>query len=156
MQGLTTIRSYSSSVADEFEKAMTGQGSALFEKRVPLPYDAFVDAMPNSHRAFYRDLLLIYRSQDVTCVPAGVSIPYQGVEAESEREQLWGTADWWDDYAGNDTIAYGHWSNAIDSSGRPSPFARNGTYGIDCSKTDDLMAVRFPDLHVFRASESSD
>lgn len=65
---------------------------------------------------------------------------------------LWGTSEWWKEYNGRDTIAYGHWGNAVDVSGVAAPFVYKGSYGLDCSWTEDLLAVRFPDIRVYRAS----
>jgi serine/threonine protein phosphatase 1 len=156
MEGLATVRSYSESVASQFDSTMSDLGPALFEQRLPLPYDNLVRAMPDSHIAFLRGLLPYFRSPDVVCVHAGVSASYRGVESEVEESLLWGVRDWWRDYRSGDTIAYGHWGNAIDSSGVASPFICNGSYGLDCSGADDLLAVRFPDIQVVRASDSAD
>lgn len=155
MQGLTTVRSYSASVANEFDIAMSQLGAALFQRRVSLPYEELARAMPSSHVAFLHDLLPYFRSPDVVCVHAGVSTSYSGVENETDQTLLWGTPEWWEDYHSGDTIAYGHWGNAVDASGVASPFVHNGSYGLDCSSTNDLLALKFPDLQVFRASEAA-
>jgi serine/threonine protein phosphatase 1 len=151
MQGLSTVKSYSLEAARIITDEMSSVGVDLFLSRTPLPYDALVQSMPLEHLKFFDRLLPYGRTQDVVCVHAGISEEYTDVECETEQTLVWGQNGWWQTYSGHDTIVYGHWNNADRTSGIAKPFARNGTYGIDCVASNELIAVRFPDLSVSRA-----
>jgi serine/threonine protein phosphatase 1 len=151
MQGLDTVKSYSLEAARIIEDEMNFVGADLFLQKLPLPYDALVSSMPPDHLRFFEELLPYARTQDVVCVHAGVSGEYVTVESETEQTLVWGQNDWWQKYRGKDTIVYGHWNNANRSSGLAEPFACNGTFGIDCVASNELIAVRFPDLSIWRS-----
>lgn len=154
MHGVVTARSYCTSATQALEDAMEAAGARLILENLPLPYEALIDSMPTTHLDFFKGLVPFIRTADVVCVHAGVSVDYVSVECESETTLVWGDDDWWQTYRGKDTIVYGHWNNADRSRGQAEPLACNGTYGIDCVASGELMAVRFPDLAVWRSGEA--
>jgi Calcineurin-like phosphoesterase len=146
MKGLTTVRSYSPEAADLLETAIEAAGPALIIEKQELPYQNFLSAMPGSHQKFFIRLKTFMRTDDVVCSHAGVSADCEFVEQQSDESLIWGQPKWWQNYRGADRIAYGHWGNADCSGDSPRACVTGNTFGIDCSTTGHLMAVRFPDL----------
>ncbi|MBX3441248.1 MAG: serine/threonine protein phosphatase [Planctomyces sp.] len=145
MQGLATVRSYSEEAADALTSALSELGPELFERRVELPYGRFIEALPSSHREFFRRLKPYVRTPDVVGAHAGLSGDDIPVEDELEAILIWGCSDWWSTYRGADRVVYGHWGNAKFVDGVVRPFAWGSTFGIDCSNQGALLAMRFPD-----------
>jgi hypothetical protein len=83
-----------------------------------LPYEAFLDAMPPEHLAFFEDLKLFWRTGDGVCAHGGLD-PSQGVvEAQTREAMIWGTSTFLTDYVGPDVVLYGHWDNSdLDRNG---------------------------------------
>ena len=108
--------------------------------------------MPTEHLMFFETLAPFARTPEVVCVHAGISEEYVSVESESEATLVWGAPDWWRGYNGEDKIVYGHWDNASRTGGRARPFVLNETYGIDCVASDQLIAIRFPNLSILSAT----
>ena len=155
MEGWPTVRSYSEEAADRLAEAVRAAGSWLYLRRVSLPYDAFFEAMPDDHLAFFDELALYHVTDDCISVHAGVDTRGTGVERQSRQALIWG----WDDggfpgnYAGKTAVVYGHRNNAVlDEQGWPQPNVIGRTVGIDSSRERVLTAYRLPDGHVFQSA----
>jgi serine/threonine protein phosphatase 1 len=153
MEALDTIRSYSEEAARQIAFSMEDLGMRLFTVRLPLPYLAFFDAMPESHLRFFRELKPFHRTADVICVHGGVSL--DGIlDPSDDNVHVWGPLGFPEDYAGMEPVVYGHRDNCvIDSDGLVHPcIGANRTFGIDSSSHGVLIAMRFPDRTVWQSS----
>jgi serine/threonine protein phosphatase 1 len=152
LQSFATIRSYSTEAAAELDREIEQLEPRLVAESLPLPYQAFFDSMPSSHLALLENLQLYHRTEDVICVHGGI---LGGVAPHLQDPQtlVWGPNDFPDAYHGEDSVVYGHWSNAIeDDSGWPWPCVKpNRTFGIDTISRGVLTAMRFPDGKVFQS-----
>ena len=155
MSGLTTVRSYSQSVADLLESEMKRHGTSLLLSKPELPYDAFASVLPADHRRFYESLEPMVETEDVIAVHAGVGIEEGLLADQTEADLVWGEKGWW--YRNNDEkrIVYGHWNNAVISEDGIEPNVVGRTYGIDCIAAGVLVAIRFPDLQVWKPQEET-
>jgi serine/threonine protein phosphatase 1 len=152
MEGFATVASYSAVAADALDRAVQAAGPRLILDRVALPYDAFFDAMPAEHLAFFRELQTFCRTADGVCAHGGLD-PRQGlVEEQTRAATIWGTAAFLSDYAGPDIVMYGHWDNStLTDEGWPVPAIGRASIGIDTISHGVLTAFRLPDRRVFQS-----
>lgn len=150
MGGLATIRSYSVRAAATLEQALRQAGLSLLDGG-ELPFDCFVEAIPDTHLQFFQRLQPFVRTDDVLCLHAGLSNDGVRIEDQVMETLVWGELDWWNSYSGTERIVYGHWRNACLDDGLAIPHKFGRTYGIDCAASGQLIALRFPDLRVMRA-----
>ena len=155
MEGFATVASYSAVAADALGRAVEAAGPRLILDRVALPYDAFFNAMPPEHLAFFRELRTFYRTADGVCVHAGLDPRRGSVEEQTREAMIWGTAGFPSDYAGPDIVMYGHWDNsALTDDGWPVPAIRRASIGIDTISHGVLTAFRLPDRRVFQSART--
>lgn len=149
-----TVRSYSPSAASLLRQEVDRAGPRLIMDEVELPYDAFFDVMPASHKRFFEELQLFHRADDTLFVHAGIDPDGGPPEEQDSRELTWGLChDFPDGYRGLNKVVYGHHDNGVvDDKGWPRPFILNElTYGIDTIRTGVLTAIRMPDGKVFQS-----
>jgi serine/threonine protein phosphatase 1 len=157
MDGLQTIRSYSSAAADALIAAVAAAGGALYTDRVTLPYDLFFHAMPQSHANFFRSLKPYYQNEDAIFVHAGFDdrLPL----AEQTPSALlfgWDGGRFPEAYAGERTVLYGHRNNPdVDTNGWPWPRRIGRTIGLDTSHHGIVTALRLPDERLFQSTNRS-
>jgi serine/threonine protein phosphatase 1 len=152
MEGLATVASYSPSAADVLERALEVAGPRLILEEIALPYDAFRDAIPAEHLAFFEDLKVFWRTADGVCVHGGLDPRRGPVEAQTREAMIWGTPTFLSDYAGPDLVLYGHWDNSdLDPDGWPVPAVGRASVGIDTISHGILTAFRLPDRRVFQS-----
>ena len=152
MDGLATIRSYSSEVANVLEQEINGYGSSLVIEKPVLSYHLFERVMPARHQAFFRGMRTHFKAPGLICVHAAVPVkgdPLQG----AVQDYVWGVSGFPERYAGQVHVAYGHHNNhVLDESGRPAPkILANRTYGLDTIAAGVLTAMRFPEQKVFQS-----
>ena len=153
MRGLSTVASYSTAAADALERALAAAGPKLVLEQVALPYDAFFDAVPPEHWAFFKALKPFCRTADAVCVHGGLDPGRGPVESQTTEAAIWGTGTFLRDYAGPDIVVYGHWDNAdLSEDGWPRPAIGRATIGIDTISHGILTAVRLPDRRVVQSS----
>ncbi len=69
-EAFETVRSYSASAADKLRSAVEEAGPRLITDDIELPYEAFFETMPESHRRFFRGLRLFHkRMAQSSCTP---------------------------------------------------------------------------------------
>jgi calcineurin-like phosphoesterase family protein len=153
MDGYDTIRSYSPDAARIIRDAQRAGGLGVYLERVPLPYDVFVDSMPQAHRTFFDNLWPYYRGADGICVHGGLDMRVVRVEDQDLHACIWGTAGFPEDYRGDDVVAYGHHNNAeVDGDGWPRPRIIGSTIGLDTISHGVLTAMRLSDRRVFQSA----
>jgi serine/threonine protein phosphatase 1 len=153
MEGFETIQSYSPSAATEIRRAMSAAGLKLYVGGHELPYQLFVDAMPETHRAFFAALQLYHETRDCLCVHAGVDPAVTDIATQPPRAMVWGVPTFPAEYAGERPIVYGHRNNARPGpDGWPVPMVVRKTIGIDSISCGILTAIRMPDLVVFQSN----
>lgn len=57
-----------------------------------LPYEAFLDAMPPEHLAFFEGLKSFWRTADGVCVHGGLDPRRGSVETQTREAMIWGTS----------------------------------------------------------------
>lgn len=148
-----TIRSYSAEAAEALQRAVAAAGAAVYGDDCDLPYGDFFDAMPETHLEFFETLGDRYQSGDCICVHGGVNPQVPGLRDQSRHDVIWGGPGFPDQYAGPETVLYGHRNNAVvDDEGWPSPRMAGRTIGIDTISHGVLTAFRWPDGHVFQSA----
>ena len=154
MDGLDTVRSYSSEAAKAIVDAKAESGASLYEGKTTLPYDVFFDSMPADHLRFFENLRLSYRSADCICTHAGLDpLVEGGLDRQTPHALLWGAHGFPRTYAGTETIVYGHYHNAIiDADGWPRPAVLGKTIGIDTIAHGVLTAIRMPDQALIQSA----
>jgi hypothetical protein len=153
MEALDTIRSYSPEAERILREAIGEAGPMLFEGECALPYEAFFDALPASHRDFFAQLTLCVETADCTCSHAGVDPDLASLSDQPSRSLIWGHRSFPDRYTGTSPIVYGHWNNALlDADGWPAPRIVGNTIGIDTISHGVLTAIRMPDRRVFQSA----
>ena len=144
MEALTTIRSYSPEAERTLRAAAHEAGANLFQGPTALPYEAFFDVLPASHREFLTTLAPYCETPDGICTHAGVhpSIP----ELDRQGHVLtWGHAGFPDEYRGPAFVLDGHHDNAaLDADGWPRPRRVGRTIGLDTISHGVLTAVALP------------
>ena len=152
MEGLSTIASYSAQAAERIEEEIRSVGERLPFEAIPLSYELFFNAMPALHQNFFETLKPYYSADRIICTHGGLDPTKGAVESQKTEHLIWGARGFPADYHGVETIAYGHWDNAImDESGQPQPNIANNTCGLDTISHGVLTAVRFPDFKVFQS-----
>jgi diadenosine tetraphosphatase ApaH/serine/threonine PP2A family protein phosphatase len=153
MEGLSTVRSYSADADRILREALAERGLQLYIGRCSLPYEAFFDALPSSHRAFLSALTLCFESQDCICTHAGLDPQVAHLQDQPASTLVWGHASFPDAYRGAQTVVYGHWNNAVvDEQGWPTPRIVGNTIGIDTISHGVLTAIRMPDRTIIQSS----
>jgi serine/threonine protein phosphatase 1 len=156
MEALDTVRSYSAEAERTLREAIAEAGLKLFEGKCALPYEAFFDAMPASHREFFAQLTLCVETEDCICSHAGVDPQVASLSQQPPQTLIWGHRSFPDDYAGTTPIVYGHWNNAVlGDKGWPAPRIVGNTIGIDTISHGVLTAIRMPDRRVFQSARHS-
>ena len=153
-----TVASYSPAAAEKLRVAVDEAGTRLITDDVALPYEAFFEAVPDSHRRFFGGLRLFHKAEGAIFVHAGVDPDGGALEEQNSRELTWGLVhNFPQGYRGPDKVVYGHRNNCvIDGSGWPRPRIVNElTYGIDSISTGVLTAIRMPDGKVFQSERFS-
>jgi serine/threonine protein phosphatase 1 len=152
MEGFTTIESYSPAAAATLREAKKAAGIALYTNKVALPYEVFFDAMPDLHVRFFEALATCHRSPDAFCSHGGCDPAAGPLDAQTERDLVWGTRTFLRSYDGPDFVVYGHWSNAVaGESGAWSPARAPFSLGLDTSAHGIVTAARLPEMVVFQA-----
>jgi serine/threonine protein phosphatase 1 len=152
MEALDTIRSYSVDAAQALRDAAGKAGSELYLGHRALPYEVFFDCVPRAHIDFFQGLRSYYQGPDCVCSHAGLD-PRVPVQEQAREALIWGTDGFPDQYAGAETVVYGHWNNAdVNADGWPAPRILKGTIGIDTIAHGVLTAIRLPDLRVFQSA----
>jgi serine/threonine protein phosphatase 1 len=153
MQGLATVASYCAAAAAVLRRAIEEAGPRLILERVALPYDAFFEAIPPEHLAFFKELMPFHRTDDAVCVHGGLDPRRGPVEAQTRDAMIWGTAAFLTDYRGPDIVMYGHWDNSsLDADGWPQPAIGPASVGIDTISHGVLTAFRLPDRRMFQSA----
>ena len=156
MEALDTIRSYSPEAEHILREAISGAGAKLFEGECALPYEAFFDALPASHREFFAQLTLCVETEDCICSHAGVDPDLTSLGDQPPRSLIWGHRSFPGKYTGASPIVYGHWNNAVlDDDGWPAPRIVGNTIGIDTISHGVLTAIRMPDRRIFQSARHS-
>lgn len=156
MDALDTIRSYSPDAERILREAVGDAGPQLFEGECALPYEAFFDVLPASHREFFAQLTLCVETQDCICSHAGIDPDVALLNDQPPRSLIWGHRSFQDRYTGTSPIVYGHWNNALlDADGWPAPRIIGNTIGIDTIWHGVLTAIRMPDRRIFQSARQS-
>ena len=153
MEGLDTIRSYSTEAAEILRAAVSGAGLELYGGDCVLPYDAFFDRLPADHVEFFEGLQDYFRTDDGVFSHAGLDPAVSGWERQDREAFLWGGDDFPHEYDGDDVVVYGHHNNyVLDDSGWPLPSILGRTIGIDTISQGVLTAIRLPDRALFQSA----
>jgi serine/threonine protein phosphatase 1 len=153
MDAFETIRSYSVEAERTLREAMGQEGLQLYLGGCRLPYEAFFDAMPESHHTFFEELELSHEADGCMFTHAGVDPDVCELVDQTEDAVLWGKRGFPLAYTGDMTIIYGHWNNAVcDGNGWPAPRIVGNTIGIDTISHGVLTAIRMPDRRVFQSA----
>lgn len=153
MEGLTTVRSYSTRVAQRLEAAMAEAGPRLLTERVVVPYDMLLGVMPPEHIEFFDSLKLFQRTPEALCVHAGLDPAIFNVEDQPREALLWGHEEFVERYRGDELVVYGHWNDGVvDVSGWPRPRIGKRTVGIDTIARGVLTAIQLPGRRVFQSA----
>jgi serine/threonine protein phosphatase 1 len=151
MGAWATIRSYSPRAEGALRSAVEAGGSELYLGKIELPYRVFFDALPESHREFFRNLRPLHRTPDCLCVHAGVN-PFAPLDAQSENDVVWGHRDFPERYDGQEVVVYGHTNTGTYTrDGWPIPRIANRTYGINTIADGVLTAVKLPEGRVLQS-----
>lgn len=154
MDGLVTVRSYSAAAEQTIRDAMAAAGEELFTGRVALPYGAFFDIVPASHRAFFDSLAFCLQTRDCICSHGGLDTRIRALADQQPESLMWGGGTFPDGYEGTLPVVYGHWDNAeLDAHDWPRPVIIGRTIGIDTIKHGVLTAVRMPDRTIFQSAK---
>lgn len=153
MDGLVTVRSYSTAAEQSLRDAMAAAGLSLFTDRCDLPYRAFFEAMPASHDAFLTRLVLSFRTGDCLCTHGGLDTRLGSFADQTAESLIWGGGQFPDGYSGDRPLVYGHWHNAtLDANGWPQPLVIGETIGIDTIAHGVLTAIRMPERRIFQSA----
>jgi serine/threonine protein phosphatase 1 len=149
---MTTIASYSAEAAKLIWKEFEQAGRSLLTGKA-LPYEAFFDLVPPTHRAFIENLTPYYLTPDILCVHGGAPLDGGPLQGQPVEKFIWGPEGFPDLYRGTEPVVYGHWGNAVlNQYGWPHPrILENQTYGIDTISHGVLTAMRFPDGRLFQS-----
>ena len=153
MEAFDTIRSYSAEAERKLRDAMREAGLRMFLGKWELPYGAFFDAMPASHRAFFTGLARYFETPHCICSHAGLDPAVPALADQTREALIWSKAEFQSQYSGGLPVVYGHWNNAdVDASGWPRPRVIGNTIGIDTSAHGVLTAIRLPDRRLFQSA----
>lgn len=149
---MATIESYSPAAAKTIQLAWDAAGPRLERERIPLPYEAFFEAMPQEHLAFFEAMPFYWRTADAVCTHGGIDLDGGPPEQQPQEALIWGTAGFQRHYRGESVLVYGHWNNARwQPDGRVLPLQIGRTIGIDASRELTLLAVRLPEREVVQS-----
>ena len=153
MEAFETIQSYCPQAAGILQQALEEGGIDLILKKLPLPYQVFVDSLPARHLEFFTNLQLFQRTPHVICAHAGIDLDGH-LDVPDPDVYVWGLPGFPEEYRGEEPVVYGHRNDAVeDDRGTLKPVMReNRTYGIDTIEKGVLTALRFPDLRVFQST----
>ena len=153
MDALVTVRSYSVDAERTLRAAMREAGLRVYGGSCDLPYDAFFDAMPASHHAFFAQLAVSFQGEHCICSHAGLDPRLPGLTDQTADSLVWGHVGFPGGYEGEATVVYGHWDNAeVDAQGWPRPRIAGNTIGIDTISHGVLTAIRMPERRVFQSA----
>ena len=151
MDGLRTVRSYSTAAERDLRNAMREAGLRLYTEKVALPYERFFAVMPQPHLEFFSSLLDSVTTDDCMCSHAGLN-PRLPLTEQPPEAFISGNAAFPAEYLGETLVVYGHWNDAmVDEHGWPHPHMRSNTIGIDTISHGVLTAIRLPDRRVFQS-----
>jgi serine/threonine protein phosphatase 1 len=152
MEAFDTIASYSPAAALELRHAAAEAGAQLLTARTALPYEAFFSCVPKAHVAFFESLVPYHRTSEAIYVHGGLDLRLGSLEQQPVNALVWGADDFPNSYAGEETVIYGHWDNAlVDAHGWPWPRLSNRTIGIDTISHGVLTAFRLPRASIFQS-----
>lgn len=152
MEGLSTIESYSPSLADELGASLRALGPRLLTREATFTLEPFFAIFPREHARFLETRLVpFHRTPDVICVHGGLAA--RPPEHEDARTLVWGPPSFPTSYEGTELVVYGHHADPIIEDGHPRPrvvaTATGGaSFGIDTIAHGALTAMRFPDRAV--------
>jgi serine/threonine protein phosphatase 1 len=153
MDAWPTIESYSTQAAARLRSEAKAAAGRLYSPGHRLPYELFFDALPDGHLKFFQDLKPYYRTPDALCVHAGIDPARGPIESQSQRNMLWGSYRFPDLYQGPETIAYGHYGDAVlDDNRWPHPVVQEHSIGVDTIKHGVLTAVQLPGRRLFQSA----
>ena len=153
MEAFETIRSYSVDAAEALHAAALEAGANLVLGDCALPYDLFFEAMPANHLEFLEGLLPCDLGPDCVCAHGGLDPGEPSLNRQPREAWLWGSDGFPEQYAGSETVVYGHRNNAaLDASGWPGPRIVGRTIGIDTIAHGVLTAVRMPDGAIWQSA----
>jgi serine/threonine protein phosphatase 1 len=152
MGALETIHSYSPVAAQTIREALTEAGLRLYIGRWELPYGAFFDSMPVTHRAFFDELALLFESEHCICTHAGLDPRVATLSEQKDEALVWGADGFPSRYQAERCVVYGHWHNPeLNEQRWPSPRIVGNTIGIDTIEHGILMAIRMPERQVYQS-----
>lgn len=152
MEADATIRSYSPDAADAIKAAARAARHELYGGSCALPYEQFFDVLPAAHRAFFLSLVGCHETPECLCTHGGVD-PQAGDPTAPSRAHQWGAHGFPDDYAGEQTVIYGHMNNAhVDDDHWPQPRVVGRTFGVDTIAHGVLTAIRLPGPYVLQSA----
>ena len=153
MDGYATIRSYSAEAEQKIRAVVREAGERVYERDLPLPYDALVESMPPDHVQFFAGLVRLHHDRYGIYVHAGLD-PGRSLGDQSRETVTLG----WDDggfpetYRGETTVLYGHRNNAeLDTDRWPHPKRIGNTIGLDTSRHGVVTALRLPDQRLIQS-----
>jgi diadenosine tetraphosphatase ApaH/serine/threonine PP2A family protein phosphatase len=153
MEGLDTVRSYSTDAERTLREALDSAGLQPYLGRGELPYDAFFSAIPAAHHVFFDQLALSFDNDDCICSHAGLDPLVADLADQTPDSLIWGNPAFPARYQGDRPVVYGHWNNAdLDAGGWPAPAIVGNTIGIDTIAHGVLTAIRLPDRRVFQSA----
>jgi serine/threonine protein phosphatase 1 len=153
MEALETVRSYSAEAEQALRDAIGRAGLRLYLGRCDLPYDAFFNAIPPDHLAFFDQLTLAFENDECICTHAGLDARVTDLSDQTEESLIWGNVSFPNQYQGERTVVYGHWNNAdLDARGWPLPRIAGNTIGIDTISHGVLTAIRIPGRQVIQSA----
>lgn len=154
MEALDTVLSYSRKASVLLERALENQGTRIFQERLPLPYEQFFGAMPETHLEFFRQLKPFHKTDDAICVHGGADL-VGALDSSNPDTYIWGPTGFPEDYRGPSVVIYGHRDDAIAfNGGLPRVrIGQNRTYGIDTVSHGVLTAIRFPGATVVQSGK---
>jgi serine/threonine protein phosphatase 1 len=152
MQPFDTIRSYSPEAERTLVEARRVAGLKVYLGECDLPYNAFFDAVPPSHHAFFDRLPLSFQNDDCICTHAGLDPRVLRLADQTPAALVCGVSAFPAGYRGEATVVYGHRNNAVLDAGWPKPRIEGNTIGIDTIAHGVLTAIRLPDRRVFQSA----
>ncbi len=144
MDAFTTIRSYSPEAERTLRAAAHEAGANLLQGPTALPYEAFFDVLPASHREFLTSLVRYCETPDGICTHAGLHPSIADLDRQG-AVSTWGHAGFPEEYRGSAYVLYGHRNDPeIDQDGWPWPRRVGRTIGLDTISHGVLTAVALP------------
>jgi serine/threonine protein phosphatase 1 len=153
MDALVTVRSYSIDAEQAIRSAKLAAGAELYTGDVELPYGAFFDILPATHRAFFDSLAFCCKTADCICSHGGLDTRIAALAEQDPQSLIWGAGTFPEGYEGSTPVVYGHWNNAeLDTEGWPQPTVIGNTTGIDTISHGVLTAIRMPERHIVQSA----